>query len=345
MRNSPRANDALRYHTAMRPRARTLVLLPLLCCTLSAAAPVPGEVKFFKVPGKLTVTIGGVPFATYALSGDDTITRPYFANVYAPGGVRVTRTHPPVEGTDDTDHAHLHPGVWLSFSEIGGADPWRNKTKVLHNRFAEEPKGGGGTGSFAVVNRYLAADGKTVLCEETCRFTVLVRPAGHLLVVDSLFRTDAPDGIAFGDQEEMGMAVRVATPLAVAHGGRMLDSEGRVNGEQIWGKTALWCDYAGKLPNAPWAGITLMPDPANPAQSRFHARDYGMLAANPFGRKAFGEPEADPVKITPDQPVRLRFGVLFHAQAKDAKPQAPAHDPKAAYADFVELLKELPRPE
>src|SRR5262249_44671572 len=59
------------------------------------------------------------PFATYVYK-DDRIPRPYFAHVYAPNGVQVTRNHPPVEGKDFTDHPDFHLGLWLAFGDLGG---------------------------------------------------------------------------------------------------------------------------------------------------------------------------------------------------------------------------------
>jgi hypothetical protein len=99
---------------------------------------------------------------------------------------------------------------------------------------------------------------------------------------------------AFGDQEEMGLGIRVATPLRVEAGdgslppgnGTMTDSEGRKNGAEIGGNSADWCDYSGSL-NGQRVGMTIFCHPKNFRPSWFHARDYGFLAANAFGRAAF----------------------------------------------------------
>src|SRR5205823_922437 len=137
----------------------------------------------------------------------------------------VTRNHPPVKGQDPTDHATMHPGLWLAFGDLCGADDWRNRASVHHERFVEPPKGGDGKGTFAVSNDYLSESG-TLLCRETCRYTVVVREGGYLLVCQSEFTPGAGD-LTFGDQEEMGLGVRLATPFTVKRGGALLDSEGR----------------------------------------------------------------------------------------------------------------------
>jgi hypothetical protein len=66
---------------------------------------------------RVIITDGGRPVATYVFR-DEKILRPYFANVHAPGGIQVTRSHPPVPEVDATDHDTMHPGVWLAFGDV-----------------------------------------------------------------------------------------------------------------------------------------------------------------------------------------------------------------------------------
>lgn len=297
-----------------------------LAFPLPAAADAPPKVAFGVESGKVVITAGDAPVATYS-HGDDKIPRPYFAHVHAPGKVQLTRNHPPVAKKDATDHADLHPGIWLAFGDLGGGDSWRNKARVKHDKFVQEPKGGG-SGSFTVSNAYLAADGKKVICRETCTYTLLVRPAGYLLLWDSSFRSDDAD-FAFGDQEEMGLGVRLATPLTVKQGGRILSSDGDKDEKQVRGKNATWCDYGGKI-DGKIAGVTLMQHPKNFRPAWYHARDYGLIVANPFGRKALTGGEASKVVVKKGETFRLRYGVLLHAAPADK-----AVDLAAAYKDYL----------
>ena len=98
-------------------------------------------------PGKVTITVAGQPVATYVYV-DDKIPRPYFAHVHGPGGIQLTRNFPPIEGQDRTDHATMHPGIWMAFGDLDGTDIWRNKGRVVHERFLEPPTGGPGQGDF-----------------------------------------------------------------------------------------------------------------------------------------------------------------------------------------------------
>jgi len=311
-----------------------LVLLLMISGTLYAPADVP-RVDFTPEPGKLVVKIGGQPVATYVYT-DKEILRPYFAHVRAPGGMQVTRNHPPIEGKDSTDHATMHPGLWMAFGDIGGSDYWRNKAKAVHEEFVERPAGGPGKGTFAVRNAYLAQDDtKKVNCHEVCRYTIHVRPWGYLLIWDSTFSADQNE-FYFGDQEEMGLGVRVASPIIEKAGGTILSADGLKTAKKVWGKTADWCDYSGTM-DGKHVGITLMADPVNFRPSWFHVRDYGLMLANPFGRKAFTKGEPSKVVVKPSETLRLRYGVLLYVSPTESQP-----DLKAAYADYLQLIGKQP---
>jgi Methane oxygenase PmoA len=306
----------------------------------SAAVALPASVALVHGPnaGRVAIIIDGLPVAVYCYQ-DHKISRPFFAHVRAPGGVQVTRHHPPIEGQDLLDHDTMHPGIWMAFGDINGSDYWRLAARVRHAEFVSEPVGSSGLGTFAVRNEYLdQRDPSKIVCEETARYTISVRPGGYLLQWDSTFSGDHE--FAFGDQEEMGIGIRVATPLRVGASGKgeaprgsgtILDSAGRKNEKEVWGNSADWCDYSGTIAGR-HVGITIFSNPDNFRPSWHHARDYGFVAANPFGRKAFGKGEASKVVVKPGEKLRLRFGIWVHS-----RPQASAPDLKSAYAHYLEV--------
>jgi hypothetical protein len=284
-------------------------------------------VSFVARPDSVVISVAGKPFAEYVFR-DEKILRPYLAHVHAPNGTQVTRNHPPVEGRDATDHDAMHPGIWMAFGDLSGADFWRNKAAVRHVEFVEKPTASADGGQFTVKNRYVAPE--RTLCEELCRIEIRVRPAGYLLVWDSRFT--GPDDFYFGDQEEMGLGIRMATPLAVKNGGRMTNSDGLENEKQIWGKQADWCDYAGTIGGRP-LGMLVAPDPRNFRRSWFHARDYGFLAANPFGQNAFTRGEKSRLSVPAGTSLRLAYAVLIHTGPIDLD---------AAYRDILSVFKADP---
>ncbi len=296
-------------------------LLRIANATAIPPAATDDSLEFHPSAGEVEVLIRGQPIAVYVYQ-DDQILRPYFSQLKLPSGIQVTRNHPPVEGTDLADHATMHPGLWLGFGDISGADFWRNKARVEQVELAEKPATSKPGRSLAVRNRYHA--GERVLGEQSCLYTFRGMKNGWLLTLDTTFRPSDAD-VYFGSQEEMGLGVRVATPLAVRNGGGMIDSEGRKNEKQIWGNVARWVDYHGVIRGAK-AGVLLMPHPENSRPCWFHARDYGLVVANPFERpgKAAAVPGRFQVKRGED--FRLRFGVYLHEGD---------FDPNEAYETYV----------
>jgi hypothetical protein len=304
-----------------------LVILAFLIAARAHAGDAP-PIAFAEKEGRVDISVGGAPMASYVWR-DDKISRPYFAHLRAPGGIQVTRNHPPT-GKDPNDHAEFHPGLWLAFGDLSGADNWRLKAPVKHVEFVDKPRGVPGRGRFAVKNQYFANDGKKLLCTETARYTFVVRPSGHLLVWESTLATEQPE-LVFGDQEEMGLGVRVATALIVKNGGTIHASTGETNEKRVRGKAAPWCDYGGVI-DGKRVGVTLMIDPKNFRPSWYHARDYGLLVANPFGRNALTGGKTSRVVVKRGEPLVLRFGVLLHA-SNDAR-----FDGDAEYREFLKDL-------
>ena len=287
-------------------------------------------VEFQRQPGKLHISIEGNPFATYVYF-DEKIPRPYFMEVKTPSGLQVTRNHPPVPGQDEVDHATFHPGIWMAFGDISGMDYWRLKAKVEHEMFVGFPRGELGQGSFAVRNFYMTEEGKDRLAAELVHYTIQVIPQGYLLLWDSTF-TPVEEEIVFGDQEEMGLGFRTQTPISVDYGGRMLDSQGRSNEEEIWGTQSDWVDYSGQMENK-WIGITVMQHPENFRTGWYHARNYGFICTNVFGRKAMQAGEESQVTVKKGQELRLRYGILIHSSNAEGDVNLVE-----AYQHFVKAL-------
>ncbi len=283
------------------------------------------EVEFVQGENHVQISIRGKEIANYVFKDEKTL-RPYFKDLRTLEGNPVTRNHPPVAGKDSDDHAAMHPGLWLAFGDLNGIDFWRNQGGVRHVRFSEKPHAQGGTGSFSVENAYELA-GK-VICQETCELTFTVQANGYLLDWRSTFQSK--EKITFGDQEEMGLGIRMATPLTVEKEGEILDSAGRKNGKEVWGKQADWCQYSGKKQQSQ-LGVLLIPDSNNFRPSWFHARDYGLLVANPFGRKAFTQGEVSQVEVKAGELFQLRFGIFVF--------QTPADRPLDSAAVYRKILQ------
>ena len=312
---------------------RWLVVAIVVACPRAAADT--WRVQQYADQGRVEILLDGQQFATYSYCNPD-IPRPYFANIFVPGGLKITRNHPPADG-DLQDHDKIHTGIWLAFGDISGHDYWRLKAPIEHVRFVVEPRNDGNTLRLAVENRYLTEQGDSEVCREICNYGLHRVRHGVLLVSSSEFRSES-NSFYFGDQEEMGLGVRLATPIAVSsgQGGRILNSQGKVNQRQAWGTSADWCDYSGSLAGK-YVGMMIMPHPHNIRRSWCHARDWGFMAMNPFGRNAFTGGEVSKVFVHPGESFMLRYGLLIHWHDRPG-----AFDPAEAYQHFLRLAGESP---
>lgn len=304
-----RSNRLLRQHLfRLAACAASLLLVPISATGDAPSHPAGREVQIRVSTDRLRILIGDRVVADYVFR-DPTIRRPYFCNLRAVDGTPVTRTHPPVPGVDAEDHATMHPGLWLAFGDINGEDFWRNQAEIRHQRVAVDSDTASNGAAFTQHKQYVGTDGRIVCTEQfVCRIRAV--DDGWLLDWTSEFRTE--DECEFGDQEEMGLGVRLATPLTERAHGQLRDATGRRGASQIWGQSADWCDYGGPV-DGRRAGVALLCDPQNVRPSWMHARDYGLLVANPFGRHAMRQGPRSRWQVTPDRPLRLRYVVFVYS--------------------------------
>lgn len=136
--------------------------------------------------------------------------------------------------------------------------------------------------------------------------------SGILLDWDADFYNDERD-FTFGDQEESGLALRVASPLRVQGGnGEIVNDRDEKNGAGTWGKEFEWINYSGKV-DGKRVGLLVVPHPENPRPSWSHSRDYGVLVSNPLPKQP--KERREPYVTTPvkkGERFRLRYTVLIH---------------------------------
>jgi len=307
---------------ADRPAASGIpfVLFARLMFVATSFTAAAGEFAVAQRDDRIVITHDGTLVAHYVFQ-DPKILRPYFAHVRTPDGLPVTRNHPPVAGTDPADHDTMHPGLWLAFGDLSGRDFWRNKATIRHERFSEKPSSRKDELTFATESALIGTNGDA-LANLSSQFSLSSRPNAFLLAWDAAI-TPMADGFYFGDQEEMGFGVRVATSISEKNGGVIRTSEGLTSAKATWGKTAAWSDYSGILSNR-LAGVMLVPDPKNFRASWFHNRDYGLMVANPFGQKAFAQGEASRVPVKRGETFHLRFIAFVHSTATNHPPDLSA---------------------
>ena len=302
--------------------ATILVNWPLGCCVSIAqetsdpsnqtASPWSIEPQ----AGKLILKHRGDPLTVFHYQ-DEQCLRPFFSNVRTLSGTQVTRNHPPSPGVDPDDHADMHCGIWLGFGDIDGHDFWRNKARIRHRRFLSEPTLEANRIGFSSEDDLIDPQGRSIgSLEQTYRLTRI--DSGCLLVWQAVFKAGS-EPLAFGDQEEMGLGVRVATSMTQKNGGIILSSDGKTGAKETWGRKAQWVDYS-KTQDGKRTGILLMPDHQNLKPSWFHNRDYGLMVANFFGNQSFTGGKPSVIRIEPNRSMTLRYGVYWYESAVEEDP-------------------------
>jgi hypothetical protein len=239
--------------------------------------------------------------------------KPYFSPLRSASGKIVTRQWPMVKDSGETnDHQH-HRGMWLGYIDVNGVNFWENEFSyhranagkiVAHDIVVAGP-------TIRLSCDWISPDNRKLL---TDRRTMTFSSDPGLRIVDLDATLTAAVRVAFGDDKDGAFAVRMADPLTEKTGnGVITNSAGGRTMNEVWGKPADWVDYSGTL-DGEALGIVIMDHPSSfhhPA--RWHARDYGLLAANPFAVHAY-DPAAPESKVTlqPGQSVHLRYRVVVH---------------------------------
>lgn len=262
-----------------------------------------------KMEGHLQLSLDGEALGEFWFDHPK-ILRPFFANLKTPDGTPITRSFPPVEGVDATDHVDMHPGLWLGFGDLAGEDFWRNKGRIRHDRFFKEPMWQVDRLIFTTESTLLGHHGSECAKMEN-RFE-LIPGRRNLRIVWDARLTPEIEGFYFGDQEEMGLGVRVATPIAEKNGGLLSNSDRLTTAKATWGQPAAWCDYSGRVAGKR-AGAMIVPSTINPHPSWWHNRDYGVFVSNPFGRRAMNQGEESQIKVKRGEIYHLKHTIIFHS--------------------------------
>ena len=306
--------------------------VPLLCLAVLSAPAFAAEgdamIELAKRAGdRVLVTVDGEPFTEYRPGGeaDGGGHLPYLYPVYGPGGQALTRNWPMAEAEgEERDHPH-HRSLWFAHGAVGLADGgkrydiWngRDGSAIVHQEILTVKSGKSGV--LRTANSWVDPDGDEMLREErTMTFRAGALDTGQAWrTIDFDVRLRAGDrDIVLGDTKEGTMAIRVAATLrhqGERAAGSMRNSEG-VEGVDVWGKRAAWVHYTGPVDGKP-VGIAILDHPENFRHPTWwHARAYGLFAANPFGVHSFEKAEkgTGDWTIAAGEELRLRYRLLFH---------------------------------
>ena len=341
-----------------------LLAIPLLLagtglwCLLSASAPcdricvLPDEAA-----RRVDISIAGQPFTSYIWPS--TLKKPVLYPLRTAKGTVITRGFPLESRPGErTDHPH-HAGLWLNYENVNGLDFWNNSEAIkpedapkmghIVERQILSAESGPDQGQLDVTADWAAYDNRVLLNEHT-RFVFRGDPSFRS--VDRITTLTAGDEkVSFPDAKDGMLGLRVIRALEIptdqpavyndASGrpttvakldntgvnGTYLTSEGK-KGDDAWGTRGRWCNLSGMVGHEP-VTITILDHPQNPGfPTYWHARGYGLFAANPLGQKIFsnGREELD-FSLAPHASVTFRYRIVISsailtAEATEALYQA-----------------------
>jgi Methane oxygenase PmoA len=311
------------------PFARTgagLLMTTMACAALwsareglqaQAKAPAPDvRLTVKESERRVDVTVDGKPFTSYVWP--TTLKKPTFYPVRTADGVVVTRGFPPGAG-ERADHPH-HVGLWMNYGDVNGFDFWNNsdaikpenapKMGAIVQKEITRKESGKGRAELGVKADWVSGVGQTIL-EENTTFTFEARPGVRIIDRVTMLRPTAGK-VTFTDNKEGMLGLRVIRALEDPNekSGEFTDAAGRVTkmqnmdttgvtgvytssegkkGGAVWGTRGKWTMLSGTVAGKP-VTVAILDHPGNPGfPTYWHARGYGLFAANPLGQAVFSE--------------------------------------------------------
>ena len=279
------------------------------------------RVELTRAGSRIDVQVGGRAFASYQF--DPSIAKPFFYPVRSAAGASVTRGYPMTTAIagDERDEPHQR-GMYFAHGDINGFDFWGEEAFAKWSdhgastfgrtvfRSIDEMQSGDDAGELGATFDLVTPSGAIGEELQQYRFS----GAGGSRTIDCTFTIRATSGpLVLGDTKEGTFAIRVAKELHPPSG-RMLNADGAVGEKRIWGKRAAWVDYSGRVAGEE-VGVAIFDHPQNARTPAYwHARQYGLLAANPFGLRQFtGDRQRDGRYTIPaGGSLVLRYRALVH---------------------------------
>jgi hypothetical protein len=285
------------------------------------------------------VTINGKLFTDFFFP--DTIAKQVLYPINAPNGTAITRGFPMnTKPGDPTDHPH-HLGMWFNYGDVNGLDFWNNSYDIPADKkhlYGTIKMGkitaikSGEIGGLNYNASWNDQKGVVQLKEETelefreiDGFWAVDRKTTLLAMVPVLFRDNKEGLLGLRVAHELQIPTKETKTFVDANGiqttikaiidsvptGNYINSNG-VTGEDVWGKKASWCMMFGKMGNDSMS-VLILDHPQNIGYpTNWHARGYGLFAANPLGEKVFtnGKVERN-LMLKPRESIQFRYRIIF----------------------------------
>ena len=302
---------------------------------------------------RVDVLVDGQPFTSYVWP--ERLAKPVLYPIRTARGTLVTRGFPldPRAG-ERVDHPH-HVGLWFNHGSVNGVDFWNNSEALkpeerarmgtIRHVAVKQALAGVGHAELAVELEWVMPDGSVALADATTyRF---LAANGRRVIEHVTTLTARKQRVVFADNKEGLFGLRVARALEqpadkaelftdasgrpttvpaldnAGVSGLYTSSEG-LKGDAVWGTRGRWVALSGRVGDEE-VTLVMLDHPKNPDHpSHWHARGYGLFAANNLGVRVFsnGKEQLD-LTLEPGASVTFRHALAilpgpFSASAAEA---------------------------
>lgn len=300
---------------------------------------------------KVDVLVDGELFTSFIYP--DTLDKPVLFPINTSQGTTITRGWPlaPRPG-ERFDHPH-HIGLWFNYGDVNGLDFWNNSYAIPADKKSNyghivlskinSISASGSTGKLEVTQEWKNLDGMTLLEENTTFIFSADESDRSIERISTL--TAVNEAVYFTDNKEGMLALRVARELEhpstkpelfTDASGKITDvpsmnnegisgmytSSNGKKGDDVWGTRGDWVELAGKIGEEP-ISVIIYDHPGNVGYPTYwHARGYGLFAANPLGQKAMSEGKEElNYKLEKGESMTFKFKVDI-LSGKESNPEA-----------------------
>jgi hypothetical protein len=280
------------------------------------------SVEIMRDGDRIDVLVGGRPFTSYYFGA--AAAKPYLFPLRSALGTVVTRGFPMVTDIPGEDHDEPHQrAMYFGHGDINGYDFWGEAAFPRWSRHSvstfgrtvfrklDEMLGGPESGTLRAEFALTTPQGEAIATETQA---YIFKGDEQSRIIDCEFTILADHGpVKIGDTKEGTFAIRVVKALD-SPPGRMVNSNGAVGEKAVWGQRADWVEFDGDVAGEE-VGIAILDNPRNLRHPTcWHARGYGLLAANPFGLREFTHDrhQDGSLGIQAGGSVTLRYRVIIH---------------------------------
>lgn len=288
---------------------------------------------------KVDVLIDGKPFTSFIYP--ENMEKPILYPILAADGAILTRGFPlnKREG-ERVDHPH-HVGLWLNYESVNGLDFWNNSFAIpaekkvkygwIRNVKVDKVENGKASGKLSYTANWENQAKDILLKEQT---TFVFSGTDNARIIDRITTLTAQkDTVKFKDIKDGMLGIRVTKELEFPSNKveEFTDSQGNITkvsasgngangtyltsagkkGNDAWGTKGNWCVLYGVKEGKPLS-VAIIDHPKNPGYPTYwHARDYGLFAANPLGQAIFSEgKESLNLTLKPGASVTFRYRII-----------------------------------